>query len=240
MNVVHVLCLSMLALLGTVRCKAEEPPAVSAPKETWKEQYKLLMDARSMILAGRLQDAIDGPLSVVATFFENKYKNEERRIYCANSATESLYYLLLSAKDKGSAIAIDAPWATTYYMKAYAFFELGNLDQAKMFIGKAVALSPANSQYLAELGHYFQLEKNWAKSIDLFRQAEAGANLASQEDLKKMDLGRAKRGIAFCLVEQGALEAAAKEYQECLRIDPNDTRAAKELAFVKEEMSKKR
>lgn len=234
------LCLLPVLLLPAapaLRAQAQAP-AQEAPR--WEAQNKLLVEARKLILANRCQEALDGPLAEVLAFFEAKYKNEKARIYCAGTPVESLAYLLTAAKDKQEAKVLDAPWATAHYMCAYAWFELGRMHRGRPHLEKAIALSPSNSMFLAELAHYHQLDKDWPRALELFKRAEEGAIIASTEDRKKADLGRAKRGVGYVLVELGKLEEAAKEYEACLALDPDDRKAADELNYVRGRILDKR
>ncbi|HLO67843.1 MAG TPA: hypothetical protein VK188_12540 [Holophaga sp.] len=227
-----LLCALLLPLGSALPAQAPaKDKAPDAPR--WEAQNKLLMEARRLILAHRCQEALDGPLADVLAFFEAKYKDEKGQIFCATTQPETLFYLLTAAKDQKKAIVLDAPWATAHYMCAYAWFELGRMHKGRPHLEKAIALSPADSMFLAELAHYHQLDKDWPRALELFRRAEEGANMASTEDRKKADLGRAKRGIGYVLVELGKLEEAAREYEACLALDPQDKRASDELNYVR-------
>jgi tetratricopeptide (TPR) repeat protein len=106
------------------------------------------------------------------------------------------------------------------------------MAEAKSAVKLAIELSPFNSRYLSELGEMYQLEKNWPKAKETFEAAEENAGLSPAE-LKGDELGRARRGLGYVFVELGKLEEAEKKYQQCLAADPHDTRAARELEYVR-------
>jgi tetratricopeptide (TPR) repeat protein len=86
--------------------------------------------------------------------------------------------------------------------------------------------------YLSELGSIYKLEKNWPEAKKTFEAAEEHAAL-SPDDLKASELGLARRGLGYVLVELGQLAEAEKKYQQCLKDDPNDKKAAAELEYVR-------
>lgn len=192
---------------------------------------QLLQDARQSIDAKRPADAIKRCDEVIAAF-KKHYGSSKQKIYCARTSAESLGYLLEAAHDKIDAAVLSSAWADAYFMKTYAFLELGRIAEAKTTIQQAVALSPTNSRYLSEFGTIYQLEKNWAKAKQQFEASEDSARL-SPESLKADELGRARRGLGYVFVELGELDKAEKKYQQCLTDNPNDTRAKREIGYVR-------
>lgn len=165
--------------------------------------------------------------------YKRHFSNSEERIYCARTSTETLAYLLMAASvEKQSAKAISSIWADAHYVKAYALLEMGRNAEAKKDLRRAVELSPLNSSYLSELGHVLQIEKDWSGAMEVFKSAEEHAGF-SPEDAGARELGRARRGLGYCLVELGKLEEAEEVYLRCLATDPDDNRAKAELAYVR-------
>ncbi|MDR0233227.1 MAG: tetratricopeptide repeat protein, partial [Zoogloeaceae bacterium] len=78
------------------------------------------------------------------------------------------------------------------------------------------------SQFLSELGHIYQLEKNWPMAQHAFQRAEAAAKSFSPPDAANMGLSRAWRGLGYAYVELGQLDEAEKMYKQCLELDKND------------------
>ena len=118
-------------------------------------------------------------------------------------------------------------------MKGYALSEMGHLSEARSSIERAIALSPENSQYLSELGHIHQLLKEWPKALEYYRKAEMSAEAFSPPSVKAFELGVARRGMGYVLVELGRLDEAEDKYLQCLAADPNDVRAKNELEYVR-------
>jgi tetratricopeptide (TPR) repeat protein len=229
---VQTLALLLLVLAGSPMGLQGQ---ATSPKDDETLQSEILWKARKSLTSGNPQGAIDEHIDNVIKFYETKYKDEKRRIYCTRTPTENLYYLLIAANEKVSAVAYACLWPDAHYMKAYAFLELGKLQDAKKSLQAALDLAPRNSQYLAELAHCYQLEKNWQKALELFELAEESAKSTSPEGQKVADLGRALRGQGYALVETGKLDEAEKKYQECLKINPQDKSARDELNFIKKQ-----
>jgi tetratricopeptide (TPR) repeat protein len=201
------------------------------------EMAKMLKEAQALAKARKSQAAIAKCDKIIAAC-KAQYGSGREKVYCAHTSAETLGYLLMSAagnsqgKGPGSARVVSSTWSDAYYVKGYALIDLGKKGEAKTALQQAVALSPWYSQYLNELGHVYQSEKNWAKAMDVFKLAEDQAAL-SPDEIKSYELGRARRGLAYVLVELGKLEAAEKKYRQCLATDPNDASAARELEYVR-------
>jgi len=233
-----------LALLGAslfffttqgINAKTDSPDPDKDP-----ELPKLLQEARTLITKKKPQEGIATCDKVIARFTSH-YANSKEKVYCARSSTESLGYLLQAAADmdkgksekgKKNAIVLSSTWASAYFLKGYAFQELGRIGDAKAALKLALELSPWSSLYLSELGSIYKLEKNWREAKKTFEAAEEHAAL-SPGDLKAAELGLARRGLGYVLVELGQFVEAEKKYQQCLKDDPNDTKAAAELEYVR-------
>lgn len=201
---------------------------------------RLLEEARTLIKKKQPQEGIANCDKVIAQFTSH-YANSKESIYCARSSAETLGYLLQSAADtdkgnfekgKKNAIVLSSTWAAAYFLKGYALQELGRIDDAKAALKLALELSPWSSLYLSELGSIYKLEKNWREAKKTFEAAEEHAAL-SPDDLKAGELGLARRGLGYVLVELGQLAEAEKKYQQCLKDDPKDSKAAAELEYVR-------
>jgi tetratricopeptide (TPR) repeat protein len=100
------------------------------------------------------------------------------------------------------------------------------------FLLKAVELSPANAQFLSELGHVYQNGKQWPKALETFDQAVAGARTLPDKANNSAELRRALRDRGFPLVELNRLDEAEKVYAECLELDPSDATAKGEPNYI--------
>jgi tetratricopeptide (TPR) repeat protein len=206
---------------------------------------QLLQEARTLIDTKKPAPAIEKCEKVIAAY-KAAYGAGKQKIYCARTSTESLGYLLKAAVAAGKpsgtktdAIVLSSLWADAYFMKGYALQDLRRIAEAKASINQALQLSPFSPQYLGELGEIYELEKNWPKALQTFKEAEDNNGLAPDQS-RALELGQARRGIGYVLVELGKLDEAEKKYEQCLKTDPNDTRAARELEYVRELRNKKK
>ena len=211
-------------------CQQESSSVVADEDSAY---VNLLSDGRRLIDAGNPNEAITEYFDRVLSEFDATYGSSETRFYCARGSEESLLYLLTAAANEQSAEVLSSTWADAHFMKGYALLEMGRLSEAKPSIEQAVALSPNNSQYLSELGHIHQLEKDWSKALQYFQKAEDFAEAFSPPDVKAFELGVARRGIGYVLVELGRLDEAEEKYLQCLAANPNDARAKNELEYVR-------
>jgi tetratricopeptide (TPR) repeat protein len=201
-------------------------------------------DAEKLVKARQPQAAIAKCDSVINAF-NAEYGTRKERVYCATSSAESLGYLLETAvkgndnkADKRNAIVLSSIWSNAYFLKGYALQDLGRIGDAKAALAKALHLSPSNPHYLCEMGTIYQREKDWNKALKTFKDAEDQNSLAPEET-RADDLGRARRGTAYVLVELGKFDEAEKKYRQCLKTDPHDARAARELEYVQQQKQKR-
>jgi tetratricopeptide (TPR) repeat protein len=202
------------------------------------QMEKLLWDARHLIDSKNPAAAIPKCDAIISAY-KAYYGSRKEKIYCGRSGTETLGALLKAAVDKENAIALSSTWADAYYMKAYALQDAHRLSEAKATLQLALKLSPFNSHYLAELGDIYALEKNWPKAMKVFDEAEDNAKLGP-EDTQAEELGRARRGQGYVLVELGKLDEAEKKYKQCLASNPKDTKAKAELEYVCDQKVKRK
>lgn len=230
-----ILLTLMILVTGHAWCQSE--PQESPEDEAI--QLQLLSDGHKLLDAGKPAEAISECLDKVIINFKSKYGDRKEQIFCARTPTERLMYLSIAAQEERNAIAISAVWSDAYFMKSFALLELGHISEAKQSIEQALVLSPNNSQYLSELGYIYQIEKNWAKSLELFKAAEEAAISFSPKESKKLELGRARRGLGYVFVEMGQLDKAEEKYRQCIEEDSNDDKAKAELEYIHELQIKK-
>ena len=224
--------------MGLLLIAANTPHSLATEPDKDPQMLKLLQEARALIDSKKPEPAMEKCNKVIASF-EAAYGHRKEKIYCARSSTESLGYLLKGAADQKNTIALSSLWADAYFMKGYALQDLGRIAEAKTQFNLALKLSPFSPQYLCELGEIYELEKNWPKAMQCFKEAEDSNGLAPDES-RALELGQTRRGMGYVLVELGKLDEAEKKYQQCLKADPNDTRAARELEYVRQLRSKRR
>lgn len=205
----------------------------SSPQDGDGVAAQMLADGTRLVQARNLTEAVQLFDKVIASY-EERFNDEKTRFFCARSPVESLMYLAETANAKtGNAKVVSVNWAYAYYLKAYALLELGRVPEAKLNLERALALSPRNAQFLSELGNVYQRERNWPQALQTFQLAEAAAKEFSPPNVKNGELSRAWRGVGFVYVEQSRLDEAEKIYLQCLELDKNDTKAASELAYVR-------
>ncbi|MEO5596238.1 MAG: tetratricopeptide repeat protein [Lysobacteraceae bacterium] len=240
----------VLMLMASVACcvanagiPAKQSSEAKVDDQDLVAQNAMLMEARRAIDAGKKVDSLPTIDKVIA-HYESKYPESDKRWFVARNPSESLAYMVMVAADsdkgvdKRDAVALyTTAWSDAYYMKGFVLVDLGKSVEAMQAFEHAVALSPYNSQYLAELGNLYQSEKNWPKALELYKAAEDGATFtpASQQ---VDDSTRAKRGIGYVLVELGQFDEAEKKYEECIALNAHDDKAKQELEYVRSIRSK--
>lgn len=222
------LLVALCILLLSAGCLADENS--STPVEISGFE-KIFTEGIQFLQAQKPAEAIPYFDRVIAGY-EETYKGEEAKLYCARWQIESLMYLMESAKAKTPAKIVSTNWAFAYYTKAYSLLELGRIADAKASLERAIALSPRNSQFLSEMGNIYQREKNWPKALEVFLASESAAREFSPPDLKNTELARALRGLGYVYIELGRLDDASKIYRQCLEIDATDVKALNELRYI--------
>jgi len=170
---------------------------------------------------------------------EAAHRGDPRRFYSAGSQTEAVAYGGLGAKDGKDTVVLGPEWGQALFIKGYSLIDLGKPDEARKFLERAVELSPFNAQFLGELGEWHKSHHNWPVSYDLFKRAEAVANMMPGEEMQKFFLRRALRGQGYVLIEQNKLDEAEALFRRCLEIDPNDAGAKNELQYIAQQRARR-
>jgi tetratricopeptide (TPR) repeat protein len=228
-----------LGVLLLIRGAINSQSAPSLPDPEKDSQMRdLISEATRLVDGKKPQPAIEKCEKVIASF-KAYYGSRPEKIYCARTSAESLGYLLKAAAGndrgtsrEGKAIVLSSSWAEAYFIKAFALHDLGRIAESKSAIMLAIELSPWNCKYLCELGSIYQIEKNWPQAKEAFETAEGQASLGP-DNVKAAELSQARRGLGYVLVELGRLDEAEKKYQQCLAANPKDTKAARELEYVR-------
>jgi len=225
--------LAFLLLLWAAPLPAQQPapPAAAAPDSA--AENALIERAVILIHQKKAAEAIP-LLDQAIAILEKAHAGEKRQIYSARSPAETLMYMLEAAAAKKEALAVGPEWSLALFLKGFALVDLGSMEAAGPLFERAVALSPANSQYLAELGEWHKNRREWDQAYARFKKAEEVAGLVA-EHRRKPERSRALRGMGFVLIEQGKLDEAEKMFRECLKIDPNDDGAKGELEFIRQQ-----
>src|SRR4029079_18373223 len=126
------------------------------------------------------------------------------------------YALQAASAGKSKAEVISGNWGYAYYLKGYVLIELQRVGEAKGALQRAAALAPQNAQFLSELAHVFEAEKDWTQALQLYQRAEAAAKEFSPSNSKNGELSRARRGQGYVLVELKRWDEAEQRYRQCL------------------------
>ncbi|MDF7798046.1 tetratricopeptide repeat protein [Pontiellaceae bacterium B1224] len=221
--------------------------------EDYSHWEKMVGNGEALIHEKKPAEAIENYFDPVIKKFNSICSANSAQIYCARDSKETLVYLMQAAvmseveaevgekvpviwgsrfaKQKKGAEVWSQFWAKAFFLKAYALVELGKLNAAKETLQTAVGLSPVNANYLSELGHIYQLEKDWDMALAAYQAAEDSISF-SHPDIQDAERSRAWRGIGFVYIELGQLDKAKEKYMQCLEQNPNDQRAAAELKYI--------
>lgn len=202
-----------------------------------KALVQLLNEGANLARAGKPDEAIRY-FDKVISGYEEIYSDEKAKLYSARTSQEALSYMLDALVAKTDAKTVTPNWANAYYLKGWALIELRRLTEAKQALRQAIALSPSNAMYLSELGHVYQMEKNWPEALKAFQYAETAAMQFSLPEQKNGLLARAWRGQGYVYVEQGKFDEAEKMYLRCLELDSSDSAALNELRFIEAQRKK--
>jgi Flp pilus assembly protein TadD len=230
------LCLSGLLFLA-VAAWGQSPSPTPSPDDSRAKQ--LLEQGMRLLQARKPGEALPYFDQVVA-LYQSRFKDTNMRYYSARTPTEALFYMTDAAASdsKRGAVAASGNWGYAHYLKGYALLDLGRPGDAKAELQRATALSPQNAQFLGELGHVYEIEKNWPLALQTFQRAEKAAKEFSPDSARNVELARAWRGEGYALVELGQLDEAEALYRKCLELDPRDTKAKQELAYVLSQKAK--
>jgi len=232
MNIVRAVLLIIIFIFAT-SLPSQGKATKSSVAGQDKVSAQILNAGKKLLTAGKPREAIQY-FEKAAANYEGKFQKDTAKFFSARSRAESLAYMLEAATEKKDARVVSADWAYAYYFKAYALTELGKLSESKMALERALALSPWNSQFLSELGHIYQLEKNWPMALQTFQRSERAAKEFSPPESKNFELARAWRGLGYTYVELSQIDEAEKMYRQCLELDKNDQRALDELRYVRD------
>ena len=222
----------LLALSACTTENIKESPAASEDVPLQQQEIEQALLAASELLTVNPSKAIvktNEAISLCAA----QYDNEKQVHYAARSQTEALFYMISAAALDKDAVAVSTLCSDALFLRAYASLDLGQVEQAKADLERALKMAPANAVYLSELGHIYQINSQWQQALETFQQAEEAAKNYSPPELKKKELARAKRGVGYNLIEMGKLDEAEKKFKECLEMDGSDKGARHEREYIK-------
>lgn len=206
--------------------QAATPAAPEAKKDDRIDRASELMNQ------GKPAEAIAIVDGMIAEFEKAHPANSEAMVFSASNLMQTVYYSGITATLKKNGVVVDGNWAFAYFLKGFALIDLKRSDEALPYLNKAVALSPADSLYLAERGEWYKSHKQWDKAFADFKAA-ADASEFSDEQYKARDKSRGLRGMGFARIEQGKLDEAEKLFHQALELEPGNKNALGELEYIK-------
>ncbi|HET6631756.1 MAG TPA: hypothetical protein VFG73_03510 [Rhodanobacteraceae bacterium] len=214
---------------GTSSASAAAPELASDDQA----QAQRLAVALRMVQGGRAAEALEGPIAEVIAHYEQGPGSEPGvRYYCARDQMEALVYLGEAASRHVQALVLSPTWANAYFYRSSALTNLGRIAESQAALRKALALSPWNSLFLAEMGFIYEQQRRFEKSLELFKQAEAAVEF-SPESMRQLELAHALRGEGFSLTELHRFDQAEAKYRHALRLNPSDQRSKNELEYIR-------
>lgn len=158
----------------------------------------------------------------------------------ADGSAESLMGLLsitaLNEKTgkKVSGSAQPNPFPQIAFILGSYYNEIGKPQDALRTLDRGLSLSPFPGERLGELVLLLIAEKGAALNAlkrfeDAVQDYDEGLKLPKRDDAER---ARLYRGRGFSLIELGRLDDAERAYREALKLEPGDTRAPHELAYI--------
>jgi tetratricopeptide (TPR) repeat protein len=230
-----VATLAVVAFLEVSRIAgAAEPSDPHQAQPAADSPLEMLATGRDLMRVGEPRRAIDEYFDKVIQHYEQTYKDSERAVYSSQNLQMSLLYSAIPRPDKKGSEVLDSTWGDAYLLKAYALINLGELQRAREALQSALVVSPMSAKYMSELAYTYTAERNYDKSIELYRKSVDFANRSSSDVMRNEDLARAWRGEAYALTEQGKTREARALYEKCLKLDPEDGKARNGLNYLEQ------
>jgi tetratricopeptide (TPR) repeat protein len=221
--------LALLAAIGGVQAgQTQQPP----PDADALSHIASAMDAIRANDAARANAQLDQAIS----YYESLYAGEKRHIYCGMNGSETILYMMMGSKDKQGAVAVSPGWCTSLFLKGYLSVDAGQIDEARKYYERVIALAPMHWQYKDELGFTYR-KSDPAKSLDLFKEAEGEVGFLDAPD-RPFALTKVRHGEGYALTELKRFDEAEAIYRQCLKIDPKDDYAQQELKYIAEQRAK--
>lgn len=214
---------------------SQSPQTVSTASQFKQQMMAVVIKSQELLAQGNAQKALS-MLDNATQQFEQRYQlplGAPPRVYTPNDIGKTNSY-----SRKVTAMEEDAPGLSTYwddilYLKAYTLVEAGDLNAAIKVLKTAIAYAPDKADNYSELGHIYQVNKDWERAKTNFSHAFEVSQY-SEPALRITHKTRALRGMGFVAIEQGQLDIAKGYYQQSLKLDPNDKMAKMELGYIEQ------
>jgi len=245
----HAVTVCLVFAMGTVAVQpidatdvAEATHKLTVASDTPPSQadVKEVADAVLDINAGKIQRAIDGPLTDVVNRYEKQYGNSSDVVFSARGPVQGLLYLATTAsnhafKGSGNAVDVGPAWSMAYWARGYGYSEMNRYPEAEAELKKALALSPRDAQYASELAYVYQMQKRFSESLSLFEGVNAMLDtMDGWTDAAKTEYRcKALRGQGYDLVELKRYDEAQAAYSACVALIPGEPKSLAELEYIK-------
>jgi Flp pilus assembly protein TadD len=226
--------------------KATQTLTIAADSSQSQADLKEVVDAVLEIRAGRIQQAIDGPLTEVVDRYEKRYAKSRDVVFSARGPVLGLIYLTTSAADhvsrgSGNAIDVGPAWAMAYWGRGYGYSEMNRYPEAEVELKKAIALSPRDAQYVSELAYVYEMQKRFNESLALYLTIpDMVETMDGWPDTAKVEFRcKSYRGQGYNLVELKRYDEAEAAYKACIALIPGEPKSLGELDYIKTMRSKR-
>jgi tetratricopeptide (TPR) repeat protein len=239
-------CLMVVLGAGVVPANAEDSAKptqnLTLASDTPQSQADLkeVLDAVAQIGAGKIQQAIDGPLTDVVNRYEKRYANSRDVVFSARGTMQGFLYLSAAAaghvsKGSGNAIDVGPAWAMAYWGRGYGYSDMNRYPEAEVELKKALALSPRDAQYTSELAYVYQRQKRYNESLALYLSVPDLLDTMDgwSEAAKTEYRCKALRGQGYDLVELKRYDEAEAAYNACVVLIPGEPKSLGELEYIK-------
>lgn len=225
----------VLLLVGCAQqTQTQHVPDDNVMNVNQKAPSQLLASAMRTLKHGQIKKAVQQLFTVESRCNELFPVTAGEIRYTSRSPLETQYYQAQAEKNNKRAVIIDNACSNAFYLLGYSYGNLKATEQARSLLERAVAMAPKNAMYLSELAFTYQVQQDWDSALAIFKKAATAAKRFSPPEVQAQELGRAKRGMGFTLIELGKLAAAKRQFKECLAIDKNDLGAKEELLYIKQ------
>lgn len=130
-------------------------------------------------------------------------------------------------RNKKVEIVVGNSYSRAYYLIAYAYLELHDIQQADANLERGLQIEPDSIILLAEKGTLNQVAGKPEIAVTYFQKA-----IASKGCALDVETGKAYRGLGVSLIDLERLDEAEKALYTSLQYSPNNPGALNELHYI--------
>lgn len=196
-----------------------------------------LASAGALVRSAKLDEAVPLVDQVLAGY-DRAYGAEKRPVFCGSTAPDDVLAMTAAAATQRGAVLVGGGWCLALFYRGYILNDRKQFGDAIPYLERASIMAPGKASYLAELGYAYQQSRQFDRSMDAYRRAEAVASMTDGAD-GVVNRARALRGQGYDLVELGKLDEAEVAYRQSLKYDPDSALAKGELDYIAQQKGKK-